>query len=816
MGSITIPSTPFTIPTIPLPPPVPGPQGPPGAPGSGNFGLVNVKDAPYLAIGDGIANDTAAIQAAIDSGQGNPIVVYFPTGTYKVYPPNPFGAPCLALHYDNVTMLGCGPTQSIIKCYTSGGRDPNTTFDAVNWGVGQSVWRGSGMLIGGNPQSAGARAVNGASTGKLYFEWTSQGAVAVGGGLSGLQYEVKDFPGGNSFGFLGAFQSVSVFGTVFINSLTPVANLGTVNQGDVLAIAVDLTARLLWTKNITQASAWNANGAANPATGVGGLDISSLPSVVYPTVDLLDNSQVTLNLGTAAYVGVVPSGFGNWPGGGGFNPADSFTTRWITLSNNNLIATRPHDASTGRNNFAFDNLRITGQCLRSTATFPFGPSNPPNQPGLVGPNADGWDLSHHAFLFDAFVAHNHIRLLRSEIDGFKGETIIGSNAGSQDWKIDSCHLHDGNADIINCPATPLIVSNNLIHDGTNLCEMSPFNFDQVFENNYCYNFNSGFVITNQTAGGGDAALNGKTIIRDNVLISAVIQGVFVQAFAKQVWVKGNTFVDCGHFSGNVVMAPFNSAPTTTYTGMNIVIEDNQFFANLSGLGGISISVDPSSTPVTQIFVRRNRLLLTPTGFDTVGAGFGTGLQYTLQNNCTLFVEDNDFAVCSSPAFVDFNPGHGKAIFRRNVQAQALPYPDRVMLYTQFDKTNDTTLANIGLAQALGLAGIYTFTARLLVAANASGGAKVSMTFSGTVNEFYALAKFYAGTSLVASGTLGTVGVTAAVDLIELTGYVIPYKLLANAGSLDVSFAQNASFGTASSVLKGSFLSVCESQYQATF
>lgn len=57
--------------------------------GSGTSLVINVKDAPYSAAGNGSTNDTAAIQAAIDAaavltvgGQSYSGVVYFPAGAY--------------------------------------------------------------------------------------------------------------------------------------------------------------------------------------------------------------------------------------------------------------------------------------------------------------------------------------------------------------------------------------------------------------------------------------------------------------------------------------------------------------------------------------------------------------------------------------------------------------------------------------------------------------------------------------------------------------------------------------------------------------
>lgn len=47
-------------------------------------GLVNVKAKPYLAVGDGKADDTDAIQRAIDDTQGTARFIYLPNGVYRV------------------------------------------------------------------------------------------------------------------------------------------------------------------------------------------------------------------------------------------------------------------------------------------------------------------------------------------------------------------------------------------------------------------------------------------------------------------------------------------------------------------------------------------------------------------------------------------------------------------------------------------------------------------------------------------------------------------------------------------------------------
>ncbi len=124
---------------------------------SGGIEVVSVKD--FGAVGDGIANDTVAIQAALDSGAGAPITIYFPTGTYKVYPsiagappspyvqPYPVGYQSLRINYSNITLLGDGPSQSIISSWVAGGLSPEGNFFDMLPGINSTTWRGPAFYV---------------------------------------------------------------------------------------------------------------------------------------------------------------------------------------------------------------------------------------------------------------------------------------------------------------------------------------------------------------------------------------------------------------------------------------------------------------------------------------------------------------------------------------------------------------------------------------------------------------------------------------------------------------------------------------------
>lgn len=71
----------------------------------------NVKAATYGAVGDGVTDDTSAIQAALDAAAVSGRLVFFPPGTYRVT--SLLTAPALTWP-PGVSLLGCGPSKSII------------------------------------------------------------------------------------------------------------------------------------------------------------------------------------------------------------------------------------------------------------------------------------------------------------------------------------------------------------------------------------------------------------------------------------------------------------------------------------------------------------------------------------------------------------------------------------------------------------------------------------------------------------------------------------------------------------------------------
>jgi hypothetical protein len=90
---------------------------------------------------------------------------------------------------------------------------------------------------------------------------------------------------------------------------------GSVTQGDVYGIAVDVNKGLWWIKNITASSNWNNNAGADPVAGVLGYGLADLNDVFVQWAGAYASSTAdaaTLNVGAASFTGSLPSGYAPW------------------------------------------------------------------------------------------------------------------------------------------------------------------------------------------------------------------------------------------------------------------------------------------------------------------------------------------------------------------------------------------------------------------------------------------------------------------------------------------------------------------------
>lgn len=143
------------------------------------------------------------------------------------------------------------------------------------------------------------------------------------------------------------------------------------------------------------------------------------------------------------------------------------------------------------------------------------------------------------------------------------------------------------------------------------------------------------------------------------------------------------------------------------------------------------------------------------------------------------------------------------LFEANLEVPVTAYTT-----SDFSKTSSTTLANVtGLSATLVSGGKYKVEVMLFIVCNASGGVKTALSTSDTltVTSLIGLAELdgaqYEATQFTALNEAE--GETALDYGVKLTAFIN-----VNAGgTLTVQFAQNASFGTASTVKAGSWLTV---------
>jgi hypothetical protein len=165
-----------------------------------------------------------------------------------------------------------------------------------------------------------------ASPDKVYFEVTATqaaGAPAYGPmlGLGTAAAAVGSYPGAStaSYGFQ-CRPDISASVTYYNGG----AGIGT-NQfdycqtGDVMGVAADFGARKVWIVDWTKRTGWNhgSGGTQDPASGAGGISLSGVSGNIYPMfggyfVSGAPSPSMTINTGSSAFTGTIPTGFSPW------------------------------------------------------------------------------------------------------------------------------------------------------------------------------------------------------------------------------------------------------------------------------------------------------------------------------------------------------------------------------------------------------------------------------------------------------------------------------------------------------------------------
>lgn len=168
--------------------------------------------------------------------------------------------------------------------------DAPATFDATD--KGPDVALSGGNLIATWSQIAGnqaARTTSAKGQGRWFVELNCGAQVDVG------VCRVADYVASGS-------------------SIAGGMGIGYGNQsGSAAQIAIDLDARRMW-RRASAAADWNGNPSADPVTGVGGTDISSLTGDLYfaVTTSTYLNGPATANFGATALTAPAPYGYRPW------------------------------------------------------------------------------------------------------------------------------------------------------------------------------------------------------------------------------------------------------------------------------------------------------------------------------------------------------------------------------------------------------------------------------------------------------------------------------------------------------------------------
>jgi hypothetical protein len=161
-------------------------------------------------------------------------------------------------------------------------------------------------LSASNGTYAAIRGVQALPASQIYFEISADvvdNSGLWGIGLSTAAYSLSDWLGHDANG-IGWYPS----GSVIWNNFATNINIAPYATGDILGVAVDTAASLIWFR--VGSGNWNNDASADPSSGTGGISISGMTGALFPTWrgDVAAD-QATANFGASAFANAAPAGF---------------------------------------------------------------------------------------------------------------------------------------------------------------------------------------------------------------------------------------------------------------------------------------------------------------------------------------------------------------------------------------------------------------------------------------------------------------------------------------------------------------------------
>lgn len=247
-----------------------------------------------------------------------------------------------------------------------------------------------------------------------------------------------------------------------------------------------------------------------------------------------------------------------------------------------------------------------------------------------------------------------------------------------------------------------------------------------------------------------------------------------------------------------------------YGGGDVLIGSGYDASNMTRANAGLIVKPSNRVTVRDILSIGNKLIVGDTAIGNIDASALFQLSSTTQGFILSRMTSSQKTSISSPsrALMVFDTSLNNPSIFDGVNWNDLPLVQQSRVSTQFDKTSSITLSDItGLTANVAAGRTYRFEAILYTSSAITGGVKVAIGGTATATNIIYEAEVHQGGLTVVTGTqratalATTVGDVTAVTTakVKITGTITVNA----AGTLTVQFAQNASDGTASSVLVGS-------------